>query len=294
MKTKIKNKDGLCAVFFLAPALIGLSVFTIYPLLESLHISFTSWDLFSDKVFVGLKNYIDFFHDSTGRKVFWNTVVFTLLAVPIQIVISFFLAVALNQKIRGIRFFRGAYFLPSIASMVSISIVWQWLFNTDFGIINYVIKLFGGQAIPWLTSPSYSLWTIIIVSCWKGMGYNMMIFLAGLQGVPATYYEAAEMDGCTGLSRLIRIVVPLIKPTTLYVSITCVINSMQVFDQVMIITGGGPARSSSVLVQYLYENAFDYYKMGYASAIGWVMAIFIFILSIIQFRVMSSSDYSIE
>ena len=294
MKTKIKNKDGLWAVFFLAPALIGLSVFTIYPLLESLHISFTSWDLFSDKVFVGLKNYIDFFHDSTGRKVFWNTVVFTLLAVPIQIVISFFLAVALNQKIRGIRFFRGAYFLPSIASMVSISIVWQWLFNTDFGIINYVIKLFGGQAIPWLTSPSYSLWTIIIVSCWKGMGYNMMIFLAGLQGVPATYYEAAEMDGCTGLSRLIRIVVPLIKPTTLYVSITCVINSMQVFDQVMIITGGGPARSSSGLVQYLYENAFDYYKMGYASAIGWVMAIFIFILSIIQFRVMSSSDYSIE
>lgn len=294
MKTKRRNRDGLWAVFFLAPAIIGLGVFTIYPLLESLHISFTSWDLFSDKIFVGLKNYIDFFHDATGRKVFWNTVVFTLLAVPIQIVISFFLAVALNQKIRGIRFFRGAYFLPTIASMVSISIVWQWLFNTDFGIINYVIKLLGGTAVPWLTSPSYSLWTIIIVSCWKGMGYNMMIFLAGLQGVPATYYEAAEMDGCTGLSRLLRIVVPLIKPTTLYVSITCVINSMQVFDQVMIITGGGPARSSSVLVQYLYENAFDYYKMGYASAIGWVMAIFIFLLSILQFRAMSSSDYSVE
>ncbi|MFR2212534.1 MAG: carbohydrate ABC transporter permease [Ruminococcus sp.] len=194
--------------------------------------------------------------------------VFTLLAVPIQLVISFFLAVALNQKIKGIRFFRGAYFLPSIASMVSISIVWQWLFNTDFGIVNYVIKLLGGSGIPWLTSTKYSLWTIIIVSCWKGMGYNMMIFLAGLQGVPSSYYEAAEMDGCVGLSRLIRIVVPLIKPTTLYVSITCVINSMQVFDQVMIITGGGPARSSSVMVQYLYENAFDYYKMGYASAIG--------------------------
>ena len=135
--------------------------------------------------------------------------------------ISFFLAVALNQKIRGIRFFRGAYFLPSIASMVSISIVWQWLFNTDFGIINYVIKAFGGSAVPWLTSTRYSLWTIIIVSCWKGMGYNMMIFLAGLQGVPSSYYEAAEMDGCVGLSRLVRIVVPLIKPTTLYVSITC-------------------------------------------------------------------------
>lgn len=294
MKKKIKNKDGLWAVFFLAPAILGLGVFTIYPLLESLHISFTSWDLFSDKVFVGLQNYIDFFHDPTGIKVFWNTVVFTLLAVPIQIVISFFLAVALNQKIRGIRFFRGAYFLPTIASMVSISIVWQWLFNTDFGIINYVIKIFGGSGIPWLTSPRFSLWTIIIVSCWKGMGYNMMIFLAGLQGVPTTYYEAAEVDGCTGLSRLMKIVVPLIKPTTLYVSITCVINSMQVFDQVMIITGGGPARSSSVLVQYLYENAFDYYKMGYASAIGWVMAIFIFILSVLQFRAMSNSDYSVE
>ena len=126
------------------------------------------------------------------------------------------------------------------------------------------------------------------------MGYNMMIFLAGLQGVPSSYYEAAEMDGCVGLSRLIRIVVPLIKPTTLYVSITCVINSMQVFDQVMIITGGGPARSSSVMVQYLYENAFDYYKMGYASAIGCIMALFIFVLSLIQFRTMGNDDYSIE
>lgn len=294
MKTKKLKKDGLWAIFFLAPAVIGLCAFTIYPLVESLHISFTSWDLFSDKIFVGLKNFIDLFHDPTGLKVFRNTVVFTLLAVPIQIVISFFLAVALNQKIRGIRFFRGAYFLPAIASMVSISIVWQWLFNTDFGIVNYVIKLFGGAGVPWLTSTKYSLWTIIIVSCWKGMGYNMMIFLAGLQGVPSTYYEAAEMDGCTGLSRLVKIVIPLIKPTTLYVSITCVINSMQVFDQVMIITGGGPARSSSVLVQYLYENAFDYYKMGYASAIGWVMAIFIFILSVIQFKAMSNDDYSIE
>lgn len=294
MKSKKLNKDGLWAILFLAPAVIGLCAFTIYPLLESLRISFTSWDLFSDKVFVGLKNYIDLFQDPTGLKVFRNTIVFTLLAVPIQIVISFFLAVALNQKIRGIRFFRGAYFLPAIASMVSISIVWQWLFNTDFGIVNYVVKAFGGSPVPWLTSTKYSLWTIIIVSCWKGMGYNMMIFLAGLQGVPSTYYEAAEVDGCTGLSRLVKIVIPLIKPTTLYVSITCVINSMQVFDQVMIITGGGPARSSSVLVQYLYENAFDYYKMGYASAIGWVMAIFIFILSVIQFRAMSSDDYSIE
>ena len=294
MKTKKLHNDGVWALLFLAPAVIGLCVFTIYPLFESLHISFTSWDLFSEKVFVGLQNYIDFFHDPTGIKVFINTIVFTLLAVPIQLVISFFLAVALNQKIKGIRFFRGAYFLPSIASMVSISIVWQWLFNTDFGIVNYVIKLLGGSGIPWLTSTKYSLWTIIIVSCWKGMGYNMMIFLAGLQGVPSSYYEAAEMDGCVGLSRLIRIVVPLIKPTTLYVSITCVINSMQVFDQVMIITGGGPARSSSVMVQYLYENTFDYYKMGYASAIGWIMALFIFVLSLIQFRTMGNDDYSIE
>lgn len=294
MKSKKRNRDAMWAVVFLAPAVIGLCVFTIYPLIESLIISFTSWDLFTDKVFVGFKNYIDFFHDATGLKVFRNTIFFTFVAVPIQVVISFFLAVALNQKIRGMRFFRGAYFLPSIASMVSISIVWQWLFNTDFGIINYVIKALGGTGLNWLTNAKYSIWTIIIVSCWKGTGYNMMIFLAGLQAIPSTNYEAAELDGCTGLSRLFRIVVPLIKPSTLYVCITCVINSMQVFDQVMIITGGGPARSSSVLVQYLYENAFDYYKMGYASAIGWIMAVFIFILSAIQFKFMNSDDYSVE
>lgn len=294
MKAKRKNKDGMWALFFLAPAIIGLCVFTVYPLFESFHISLTSWDLFSDKVFIGFKNYIDFFKDPTGRKVFRNTIVFTIIVVPLQLIVSFFLAVALNQKIRGMRFFRGAFFLPTIASMVSISIVWQWLFNTDFGIINYVIKLFGGSGINWLTSTRYSLWTIIIVSCWKGMGYHMMIFLAGLQAVPSTYYEAAEMDGCVGLRRLVKIVIPLIKPTILYSSITCIINSMQVFDQVMIITGGGPARSSSVLIQYLYENAFDYYKMGYASAIGWIIAIFIFVLSALQFKFMDSKDYSIE
>ncbi len=294
MKAKKLKKDGRWAILFLAPAIIGLAIFTLYPLIESLHISFTEWDLFSPKKFIGVNNYVKFFHDATGLKVFKNTIVFTLVVVPLQLVTTFFLAVALNQKIRGVRFFRGAYFLPTIASMVSISIVWQWLFNTDFGIINYVIKLLGGSAVNWLTNPKTSLWAIIIVSCWKGTGYHMMIFLAGLQSVPSTYYEAAELDGCTGFSRLIRIVLPLIKPTVLYSSITCVINSMQVFDQVMIITGGGPARSSSVMVQYLYENAFDYYKMGYASAIGWIMAIFIFVLSVIQFKAMDNSDFSIE
>ena len=291
MKTKKRNKDALWAVLFLAPAVIGLCTFTLYPLLDSLFISFHQWDLFGDMKFIGFQNYVDFFQDATGRKVFINTVVFTLIAVPIQLVMAFFLAVALNQKIRGVRFFRGAYFMPAIASMVSVSIVWQWLFNTDFGMVNYVIELLGGAKLNWLTNPNLSLWTIIIVSCWKGLGYNMVIFLAGLQGIPATYYEAAELVGCTGLA---RITFPLLKPTTLYVSITCVINSMQVFDQVMIITGGGPARSSSVLVQYIYENAFDYYNMGYASALGWILAIFIFVLAAVQFRFMGSDDYSVE
>lgn len=216
-------------------------------------ISFHQWDLFGDMKFIGFQNYVDFFQDATGRKVFINTVVFTLIAVPIQLVMAFFLAVALNQKIRGVRFFRGAYFMPAIASMVSVSIVWQWLFNTDFGMVNYVIELLGGAKLNWLTNPNLSLWTIIIVSCWKGLGYNMVIFLAGLQGIPATYYEAAELDGCTGLARLARITFPLLKPTTLYVSITCVINSMQVFDQVMIITGaarqGLPRYWSSIFMK---------------------------------------------
>ncbi len=294
MKTKKINKDAVWAILFIGPAVVGLLVFTAYPLFRSLYISFHDWGLFDDMTFVGLQNYFDFFGDSIGIKTFINTIVFTAIAVPIQLVMAFFLAIALNQKIRGMRFFRGAYFLPAIASMVSISIVWQWLFNTDFGIVNYIINLFGGPSINWLTDTRFSLWTIIIVSCWKGLGYNMVIFLAGLQGIPSSYYEAAEIDGCTGLKRIRLITVPLIKPTTLYASITCVINSMQVFDQVMIITGGGPARSSSVLVQYIYENAFDYYNMGYACALGWILAILIFILTAIQFKYMDNSDYSVE
>lgn len=291
MKKKKFNKDALWALLFLGPSIVGLCIFAVYPILESLHLSFCQWGLFDDKVFIGLSNYKEFFQDATALKVFKNTIVFTVIAVPLQLILSFFLAVALNQS--NMRFFRAAYFLPTLASMVSISIVWQWLFNTDFGIVNYIINIFGGPGINWLTDTKYSLWTIIIVSVWKGTGYNMMIFLAGLQAIPSVYYDAAQIDGCTGLRRLWKITWPLLKPSTLFASVTTIINSMQVFEQSMIITGGGPARSSSVIVQYLYENAFDYYNMGYACALGWILAIFIFILSALNFAG-NKDDYSIE
>ena len=290
---KSAYKDWLWAAVFLAPSIIGMAVFTVYPLFSSLYCSFTDWSLLDDMKFIGLENYIRAFTDPTALTVFKNTIIFTLGTVPVLLVVPLLLAIALNQKLHVTRFFRAAYFLPTISSMVAMSLVWQWMLNTDFGLVNYILGFFGIKPINWLTTKKWSMVGIMIVSIWKGLGYNMMLFLAGLQSVPRVYYEAADLDGCTGFRRLWNITVPLLSPTTLFVGVMTIINSFQAFDQVMVITGGGPARSTSVLVHYLYQNAFDYYDMGYACALGWLLTIFVFLLTRLQF-VVSSNDYSIE
>lgn len=290
---RIGNKDWFWALLFLLPSILGMAVFTVYPLISSFYISFTNWGLLGDMKFIGIANYVKAFSDKTTLTVFWNTVVFTFGTVPILLVLPLLLAIALNHKLRATRIFRAVYFLPTISSMVAMSLVWQWMLNTDFGIVNYILGFFGVSPVNWLTSANYSMLGIIIVSIWKGMGYNMMLFLAGIQGIPEVYYEAAELDGCSKVRQLWNITVPLLKPTTLFIAVISIINSFQAFDQVMVITGGGPARSTSVLVHYLYQCAFDYYDMGYACALGWLLTVFVFLLTRLQFAV-NNSDYSIE
>ena len=290
---KLLYRDWPWAIVFLAPSIVGMAVFTVYPLIASFYISFTDWTLMSSMKWIGFDNYIRAFTDPTALTVFGNTVVFTLGTVPILLVLPLFLALALNRNLKGTRFFRAAYFLPTISSMVAMALVWQWMLNKDFGILNYLLGFLGIPPINWLTSKTWSMVGIIIVSVWKGTGYNMMLFLAGLQAIPSVYYEAADLDGCSALRRLWKITVPLLKPTTLFVGVMSIINSFQAFDQVMVITGGGPARSTSVLVHYLYQNAFDYYDMGYACALGWLLTILVFALTRLQFFA-NRSDYSIE
>lgn len=280
-----RSHDGWWPLVFLAPALIGFAVFIAYPLVASLYTSFTSWDLLGPMEWAGLTNYVRMFQDPTAAKVFWNTVWFTLVTVPVLLVVPLLLAIALNQRIHGIRFFRAAFFLPVISSMVAMSMVWQWMFNADFGLINWFLGLFGVQGPNWLTNENWALTAVMITSVWKNIGFNMMLFLAGLQGISRSYYEAAELDGAGWFQRLVSITIPSLSSTTLFVTVMTIINSFQVFDQVMVMTGGGPNRSSSVLVHYLYQNGFQFYDMGYASALGWGLTVFVLLLTMLQFRI---------
>lgn len=203
---------------------------------------------------------------------------------PSVIVISLGIAIILNKNIKGRMFFRAAYFVPVVSSWVAVSLIWKWLFNPSFGIINYVLSLVGISGPAWLHDPQFAMIAIIITSVWKDIGFLMVMFLAGLQNIPDTYYEAASIDGASSFRKFWNITVPLLAPTTFFVLIISLINSFQVFDQVMIMTGGGPAGTTTVLVQQIYNHAFRYYEMGYASAMSWFLFVIIFVITAVQMK----------
>lgn len=219
------------------------------------------------------------YNDPIVWQVTKNTLVYTILTVPVGMCISLLLAVALDQQIGLKRFYRAAFFLPSITSMVVIAIVWQWIYNPEFGLLNYGLSLFHIKGGKWLISSSTSLISLAIVGIWRRLGYDMIIFLAGLQGISTTYYEAAKLDGASGFQQFRYITIPMLKPTTFFVFVMAIINSFQVFDQVMLMTEGGPGRSSSVLVHYLYQNAFQYFNLGYACAIAYLLFTMILVIT---------------
>jgi len=276
--------DYFWAALFLLPNLLGFLVFILLPLIASFGLSFTSWDLLTPIKWIGLGNYKTLISDQVFWKVLWNTIYFTIGNVPVGIILSLFLAIALNQKIKGITIFRAVYFLPVISSTVAVAVVWQWLYNPQFGLLNYLLSLVGIDGPNWLSSTTWAMPAVIITSIWRGLGFNMVLFLAGLQGIPETYYDAAKIDGANWWALFKNITVPLLSPTTFFVVVISIINSFQVFDLIYVMTAGGPARSTSVLVHYLYQNAFQYFKMGYASAIGYVLFFLVFIVILIQLK----------
>lgn len=289
---KFFASDGWWGFVFLLPVLVGFAVFILYPMVDSLYLSFTNYSMKSTYKWVGMANYVKALSDPTAIRVLKNTLVFTLVSVPLLVFIPVFLAVALNQKIKGIKFFRAVYFVPTMISMVATGIIWQWMFNAEFGIINYFLKLIGVEGSAWLTSKPWALIAVIITNIWKTLGYNMMLFLAGLQNVPTMYYEAAELDGVSRWKSFTKITWPLLQPTTLFVTIMTISSSFQVFDTIVVMTSGGPARSSSVLVHYIYQCAFKFYDMGYACALGWLLALIIIVITAFQFR--AKSKFSID
>lgn len=279
---KLLYSDAAWAALLLLPNFLGFLVFVLLPVIAAFLLSFTEWDIVSPIVWVGFGNYIELFKDEIFIKVFWNTIYFTIGTVPVGIVISLLLAVALDQKIWGIKFYRAAYFLPVISSMVAVAVVWQWIYNPEYGVLNFFLSLVGIKGPSWLSDAAWAMPAVMITSIWKGLGFNMLLFLAGLQGISNTYYEAADIDGASWFAKFRHITIPLLSPTTFFVVVMSIIGSFQVFDAVFLMTGGGPNRSTSVLVHYLYQNAFQYFRMGYASAIAYVLFFLVLFFTLIQ------------
>lgn len=268
---------------FLSPALLLFALFLFFPVLFAFFMSFHKWATIGDPQFIGINNYVRLVHDP----LFWTTVKNTLyfsLSVPIKVALALVIAIFLNQKIRGLSFFRAAFFFPVILSMVVVGLVWQWMFSPSYGFINFVLGKLGLPAQDWLTNPHYSMLVIIIISIWKGLGNNLLLFLAGLQSIPRSVYEAASIDGANKFQQFWNITVPLLKPTTLFVLIITFIGSFKIFDLAYVVTGGGPGHSTTVLVQYIYQEAFQRFDMGYASAAAYVFFIILFALTLIQMR----------
>ena len=281
---------------FIAPAVILFCVFVFIPVIASFFLSFTKYNILSSPQWVGLDNYRQIFlNDPRFWKALRNTALYVLGVVPVGISISLLLAVAIDQKIKFKNFYKTIFFMPVVTSVIAISVIWKWLFAGEkYGLINHWLLKFGLNPIDWVMSPTWTLPAIMIMSIWAGLGYNMILLLAGLQTIPNTFYEAAEVDGANSWHKFWRITLPLLRPTLLFVVIMSGINSFQLFEQVYIMTGGtgegvgGVLDCALSLVAYLYEKGFQRFEMGYASAIAYILFGIIFLATLINLKVMRS------
>ena len=274
------------AYLYVLPALFFLTVFLLWPTVYSLLLSVQRWDFLSEnRPFVGLENYRGLFASGEFRHSLRVTLLFVAVSVPVRMALGLGLAQLVLQETRLNRVLRGVYFLPVVSSSVAISLVWRWLFNTDAGLINALVTELGGAKIPWLIDPNTALWAVIIVSVWRGLGYDIVLFIAGLQAIPREYTEAAQIDGASAWGVFRAITWPLLTPTTFFILVVSVIGSFQVFAIVNVMTGGGPALGTDVLVNLLYRRAFIYFDIGRASALAVVLLVILLVLTLIQFRV---------
>jgi multiple sugar transport system permease protein len=268
------------------PWLIGFILFVLGPMVVSLGMSLTRWNLLNPPVFIGAQNFTTMAHDA----LFWQslkvTTIYVAGGVPLGLVVALLLALLLNQKVRGLAVFRTIFYLPSVVTGVAVSVVFMWVFNPQFGLINDALSYVGITGPGWIASPTWALPSLILMSLWS-VGGTMLIFLAGLQGIPVELQEAAALDGANAVQRFWSVTLPLLTPTILFNLILLIINQFQSFTQAYVMTNGGPLYSTLFYVYYLYLNAFQYFNMGYAAALAWVLFFIIFVLTVIIFR---SSD----
>jgi len=284
---KRKIKDNLVAYSFILPNFLGFAVFTLGPILFAVYLAFTKWNGSGAITFVGFKNFIDLWSDSRFLTSLKNTIVYSVAVVPLTVVASLFLAILLNQKIYARNFFRTVNFFPYVASLVAVAVVWNMLFNPAKGPVNMLLSFLGvsDENLPrWAADKDWAMFTVILFSVWKNAGYYMIIYLAGLQGISSQLYEAATLDGATKRQQFWYVTLPQLRPTTFFVVVMLTIQCFKVYDQIYMITQGGPGTSTLVLVYHIYNTAFISWDLGYASAIAMVLFLLVLVVTIIQFR----------
>ncbi len=282
------NNEKLAGWLFILPALVGTLIFIIIPVICSFALSFSKWDLLSPIEFVGLENYRLLFKEPLFYKILINTVVFAISTSVFGVIIPLILACILNSKIRGSEFFKTAYFLPFITPMIVVGVIWEWVFDPNIGFINYILNIH----INWLYDSNFAMPALIIVSVWKLIGYNMIIFLGALSAISQNMFEAAKIDGANPIQTFIYVTVPLLSPSIFFVVIITAISSFQVFDLIYLMTQGGPLDSTNVLVYSIYKNAFEYFNVGKASAIAYVLFFIILVLTLIQWSIRKKLVYN--
>ena len=285
---KLVNTQSVAGWIFILPALLGTLIFIIIPIFCSFGLSFAKWDLLNDISFVGLDNYKNIFSSDLFYKILLNTVVFALSTSIFGVIIPLILAAVLNSKIRGSDFYKTAYFLPFITPMVVVGVVWAWIFDPNIGFLNQVLHL----NINWLYDSNFAMPALIIVSVWKLIGYNMIIFLSSLSAISQSLFEAAKIDGANSIQTFKNVTIPLLSPTIFFVVIITAISSFQVFDLIYLMTQGGPFDSTNVLVYEIYRNAFEYFNVGKASAIAYVLFVIILTLTLIQWGLRKKMVYN--
>lgn len=291
-KTKKKNRKSAAIIWrnrkkaylFLLPNFLGFVIFTLIPVITALFYSFTNYDGNKKMDFIWFNNFVRLFGDSSFIISLKNTLLYTVGTVPFIIILSLLVSVLMNNGVKGAPIYRAIMLFPHIASIVAVTVVWQFLYNGKSGPINQILRAIGISNPPsWLADQKVALIAVMIMIIWKGIGYYMIIYLAGLKGIPADQYEAATMDGANAWEKLIYVTVPNLRPVTFYATVMCIINSFQVFTPIYVMTKGGPGRATSVLVLKIYEDSFTNYKFGYASAEAMILFLLILIVTLIQF-----------
>ncbi|MEK3806980.1 carbohydrate ABC transporter permease [Metabacillus sp. SLBN-84] len=276
---------------FLLPGCVILGAFIFYPMLQAIWLSFTNYNMVTEAEFIGTENYQNLFEDELFWKVLGQTLLYLVIVVPALVILPIFIAILVNQQIRGIAFFRSAYYIPVVTSMVVVGITWKWVY-ADQGVLNYFLESLGiiGEPVHWLTSTSTSIFAVMAVTVWKGLGYYMVIYLAGLQAIPGDLYEAADIDGASKWKQILHITIPLLMPSIMIVTIMSSISAMKVFEEIYVMTGGGPLNSTKTLVFYIYQEAFENLKMGYASAGGVILFLITLVFSILNIKFMNKRE----